>query len=109
MQSKLSSMAAISIVEEKEFPLLNRKNFLLKMEFPKKPTPSAIEIKKEAASFLKAEENRIAIKNINQQFGANSALITIHLYKDEKTLKDTEEIKKKKKKGEEKGGQETKA
>ena len=87
-------MPSVSIIKEQEFPLLNRKNILLNIEFPKKPTP---------------EENKIAIKNINQQFGSNNAIVTVYLYKDEKSLKAIEEIKKKKKKGEEKSVQESQA
>jgi ribosomal protein S24E len=68
------------------------------MDFPKKPTPSQAVIKKEIASHVKAEENRVAIKFIDQQFGTNSAFITVHVYKDEASLKRTEEIKKRKKK-----------
>jgi len=102
-------MPSVSIIKEQEFPLLNRKNILLNIEFPKKPTPSEKDIKKEAASFLKTEENKIAIKNINQQFGSNNAIVTVYLYKDEKSLKAIEEIKKKKKKGEEKSVQESQA
>ena len=103
-------MATITIVEQKEFPLLKRKSYTLRMEFPKKPTPSTNEIKKEVVSFLKGEENRIAIKFVKQEFGANSALITAYLYHDEKAMKDIEEIKKRKKKeGAEQSGQESQA
>ena len=88
----------LTTVEEHNYPLLNRKHLLVKMDFPKKPTPTTATIKKEIASHVKAEENRIAIKYIDQQFGTNSALITVHVYKDEASLKRTEEIKKRKKK-----------
>ncbi len=102
-------MPSISIIKEQEFPLLHRKNIMLNIEFPKKPTPSEKDIKKEAASFLKTEENRVAIKNINQQFGSNNAVVTVYLYKDEKSLKAIEEIKKKKKKAEQQNVQEAQA
>ncbi|MEK6840036.1 MAG: hypothetical protein AABX72_03775 [Nanoarchaeota archaeon] len=103
-------MATTTIVEQKEFPLLKRKNYTLRMEYPKKPTPSTNEIRKDVAAFLKGEENRVAIKFVKQEFGSNSALVTAYLYHDEKAMKDMEEIKKRKKKeGAEQSGQESQA
>lgn len=99
----------MTLMEEREFPLLNRKQMIIKMDFPNKPTPSAATIKKELASFLKAEESKIAVKFIKQQFGHNSAVITAYLYKDEQSLKAIEEIKKRKKKGEKESDQEAQA
>ena len=103
-------MSNFSIVQEKEFPLLKRKNFTLQAEFPKKPTPSGTEVKKEVAAFLKSDEKKIAVRHIKQVFGSNAALITVHVYQDEKSLKDIEEIKKRKKKeGDQQGGKENQA
>ncbi len=99
-----------SILNEHEEPLLNRKSLIIKAEFPKKATPSQATLKKELAAFLKAEENRIVIKVINQQFGTSAALITINLYKDEPSLKAIEHInKRKKKEGAEQSGKEAQA
>ena len=100
-------MATMTLIEEREYPLLARKNVIVRAEFPQKPTPPLTELRKELATLLKVEENRIAVKHIKQEFGTNSAIVTAHVYKDEKTLKAVEEIKKRKKKeGEKKGGQE---
>lgn len=104
-------MTKISIIEEKEIPLLNRKNITLKLELQGKTTPSKIDTKKEVVAFLKTDEKKVIIKNINQQFGGNTALIKVRLYKDEKSLKEMEEINKKKKKakGEKESGKESEA
>lgn len=103
-------MATCSLLQEKDYPLLKRKNVLVRVDFPNKPTPSMKDIKKEVTTFLKGEENRVAVKHIKQEFGKQSALVTIYLYHDEKALKDGEEIKKRKKKeGEQQSGQEAQA
>jgi ribosomal protein S24E len=101
-------MTTITKIQEHDNPLLKRKNIVLNMEYPTKATPSEVDIKKEVASFIKAKENTIAIKKIDQQFGSTTAHITIHAYHDEKTLEQTETINKKKKEGAKKDGKESK-
>ncbi len=102
-------MANFSIMQERDFPLLNRKSFLIKAEFIQKPTPTNADIKKNIATFLKTEETRIAVKQIKQGFGMGTAEVTVYVYKDEKSLKAIEEIKKKKKPGAQESGKETEA
>ena len=102
-------MITFSILQEREYPLLHRKSLLVKAEFEKKPTPTSADIKKNIATFLKAEDNRLAVKHIEQTLVAHTAVVTVHVYKDEQSLKAMEEIKKKKKPGAQESGKEKEA
>ena len=85
----------IKILEEKDNAILNRKEYSLEIESLDK-TPSNVELKKELVSFLKAKEDLIAIKSINQIFGKKTSKAFVYVYKDEKSLKETEPVKKEK-------------
>lgn len=86
----------IKILEEKENNLLKRKEFLLEVDSPDK-TPTNQELKKELVSFLKAKEELIAIKGINQIFGKRTCKVEVNVYKDETSLKEIEPKQKEKK------------
>ncbi len=86
----------ITILEEKENSLLNRKEFLLKVDSSGK-TPTNEELKKELAQNLKAKPELVVIKNIRQIYGQMTSKAEALLYKDEKSLKETEPRVKEKK------------
>lgn len=79
----------IKIIQEKDSQLLNRKEYWLEVDYPDK-TPSNIELKKELASKFNTKEELVAIKHINQVYGKKTAKVEANIYKDEKTLKETE-------------------
>ena len=83
----------MKILEEKENHLLNRKEVKLIVEAPK--NPSMAEALKILADKFKAEEEMIAVKEVQGKFGRNTFLITGNIYKD---LKDKQELEKKKEK-----------
>lgn len=98
----------LKVKEQSESPLLRRKTMVIEASFAGKPTPSNQEMRKEIAAFLKTQENVIKISHIIQQFGRNSARITLHQYKDEQALKAGEKSKKKKREGQQSGKEEAK-
>lgn len=88
----------MEIIKETDYPLLGRKEYLVKCVFDKIKTPSNNEIKKSSASLLKTSEDLVVVKKIKQQFGLNQAVCDIYVYKDASALDKIEKIKKKPKK-----------
>lgn len=92
----------IKLINEKEEPILSRKVSTFAIEFSNK-TPAKDEVKKTIVAQLKVNEDVVALKKIAQEFGQRKATATVYVYKDAKSLKQFEEInKKKKKEGEQK-------
>lgn len=87
----------IKIIQEKENSLLKRRELDLEVESPDK-TPSNQELKKELATLLKIKEELIVLKGIYQVFGKRTSKAGVHVYKDEKSLKEIEGRQKRKKK-----------
>jgi small subunit ribosomal protein S24e len=89
----------MNIIQEKNNPLLERKEIKFIIEHNNKPSPSNNEMLKLAAENLKASESLVKIKKIKTFYGENKSEVTAYLYKDEAMLKSIEEIQKKKKDG----------
>ena len=88
----------LKIIEEKENPLLNRKNILAELEYSKIATPRKTEVKKILADTLKIGEELIELKHVYPIFGKNKAKVIAHIYKNIKDLENIEKIKKRAKK-----------
>jgi len=71
----------LKISEEKDNPLLHRKEVIAEITFDK-ATPSNAEVSKELADKLKAKEELIVIKKIAGGFGSTSAKVTAYVYAD---------------------------
>lgn len=87
----------IKILEEKDVPLLNRKEYILEVDYAEK-TPSNESLKTELVSKFNTKQELIAIKQIRQLFGIRRARAKVNVYKDEKSLKETENRQKTRKK-----------
>jgi ribosomal protein S24E len=76
---------SLSIVKEKEYPLLSRNRITFMWE-AEGPTPSRIELLKEIAKMSKAKEDLVVIRHIYPQVGNSKAKIIAHIYTDKKKL-----------------------
>lgn len=85
----------MEVLQEKEQPLLRRKEYIIKCQFDNSKTPSNQEMLKNSSSLLKAPENLIIVKKIRQEFGLNQADVSVYVYEDQKSLDTIEKIKKK--------------
>lgn len=90
----------MKLLKQKDDLLLNRKNLSIEIEYPKSKVPSKEEIKKQIASFLKADEDLIIIKHIYPKFGTTQAEVIANIYNNANTLKELEKQKTKKEKKE---------
>jgi small subunit ribosomal protein S24e len=88
----------ITLIEQKEAPLLMRKRIHFEVDNEKQKTPSEPEIKKAVAENLKVNEETVAIRHVYQKFGIAKAKVIAHVYKNPEDLKRIEHIKKKQKK-----------
>jgi len=77
----------MKIIKQQEFPLLNFKTLTLHIEYPKSVTPKNETLTKEIASFVKAKEDLVVIKNIYPKFGDTEAEVIADIYHDESSLK----------------------
>ncbi len=79
----------IDIIEEKENKNLERKEVKAKItEFDK--TPSRKEILKMISANIGADENKIIIDNIKQEFGKKTAMAYVKIYKNMEAIKKYE-------------------
>lgn len=90
----------ITLIEEKEAPLLMRRRVHFEVDNEKNKTPSEAEIKKAIAENMKIKEDTVEIRHIYQKYGVGKAKAIVHIYKTPEELKMVEHIKKKQKKKE---------
>lgn len=88
----------LKIIEQKEAPLLLRKELKAEISF-EKATPSNAEIKSRIAKQLSVNENVVAIKKIDTQFGERRAIVYANIYNKADALLRYEKEKKKKEAG----------
>lgn len=80
----------LEISKERETPLLSRKRVTLSLQY-EGPTPPRLELRKEVAKKLKADEKLVVLKHIYTRFGSQKAKIIANVYSDEKAMKNIEE------------------
>jgi ribosomal protein S24E len=78
-----------TVTKEENKPLLHRRDVSARIAF-EASTPSRQEIRKAAATALKAKEDFILITRILPSVGSPSANVDIRIYDDEKAFKDVE-------------------
>lgn len=76
----------IKILNERENPLLNRKEVKLRVYFDK-VIPKFKEVRKEVISYLKTDENLTVMNSIKTEFGAKYADCYVKIYKDSESMK----------------------
>lgn len=83
----------LTITDQKEEPLLSRKEIIAEITFDK-ATPSKEEVKKAIAAQLKADESLIVVKNIYTEFGTPKAKSRAYIYSSKKDMDNIEPKKK---------------
>ena len=78
------------IIDIKENPVLGRKEIIVNIDFKGEPTPNRASVLDELKKVLKADKKFIVLREIKTFYGIPSARVKVHVYKDEKVLKETE-------------------
>ncbi len=86
----------IKKLNETDNSLLSRKEIKFEVDFTDSAVPSKNSIKDEVAKKYNTQPELVAINKIKTNFGSQKALVIIHIYKDEKSLKFLEPPKGKK-------------
>lgn len=79
----------IHIDKDEHRPLLHRREIKATIDF-EGATPKREEVKKEMAQKLKVKEELLLINRIYNANGDSRADVIVHVYEDEKVLKETE-------------------
>ncbi len=79
----------VTVLKERDTPLLARKRVTLEAEYGS-ATPSRLDLKKEVAKKLSADDKLVILKHIYTRFGKQKAKIIAHIYSDEKEMKRLE-------------------
>ena len=87
----------LKIINEKDEPLLSRKEVTAELYFEKAATPSNDKVKKNISSQLKADEKLIVIKKIDSHYGTTEAVVTAVVYTSKEEMEKIEPKKKEKK------------
>ncbi len=75
----------ITIKSERMEPLLSRRCVIADVSYTG-VTPSRLELRKKLAEFLKAPENLVIVNHIRNADGYTRAVVTVHLYTEEKDI-----------------------
>jgi ribosomal protein S24E len=86
----------IHVTEERQNPLLGRKELTGTLEFTG-ATPSAADLQKKLAEHLKAAADTVAVKRIDTAFGSAHAHFEAFIYESKEQLAKVEPRKKEKK------------
>ncbi|MFC1690900.1 30S ribosomal protein S24e [Nanoarchaeota archaeon] len=82
----------IELLKERDTPLLSRKRLTFSVNYDKS-TPSRIDLRKEIAKKIKAEEKFVILKHIYTRFGQQWAKVIAHVYNNEEELNKFENKK----------------
>jgi small subunit ribosomal protein S24e len=85
----------IKIIEQKDKPVLSRKEIIAEISFTGK-TPSNEEVRKKIAEESKADEELVVVKNIYTEFGLTKAKVNAYVYNSKEKLESIEPKKKEK-------------
>ena len=88
----------MKIIQEKDMPLLHRKDYVLELEH-EGSTPNKEQVKQKIADLLKHGHDVIVLNHIYEKFGEHKVEIHASVYHDVEKLKHVEEVKKKAKAG----------
>ncbi len=80
----------IRVESERYNPLLKRKELHLRVSFNGK-TPSRAEIREKIAGLMNAEQNRLVIDYVKNEFGKREAKVYVKIYDSAEAMKAIEE------------------
>ena len=79
----------VSIIQDKEAPLLHRHEIIIEVDYEKAP-PSNADAIKMVASQKKVDESKVAVKKIDQVYGLKKARVYASVYDSVDSLKSIE-------------------
>ncbi len=88
----------LTVLSEREVPLLARKRINFEVSFDKQATPKKEDVVKLIAEKLKIHNELIHVNHIYPRFGEHKVKVIANIYKDVKDLNFAEKINKKPKK-----------
>ena len=83
-------MKNIVILEERDNPLLYRKELIVEIDHVGEPTPSREEVRKRIAALKGVSENLVIVHTIKPMFGIGKSKAFIKIYQSEEKLKEIE-------------------
>ncbi|MBN2880697.1 30S ribosomal protein S24e [Candidatus Woesearchaeota archaeon] len=79
----------IKIIQEKEFPFLDRKLVEAEITF-KETTPNRMDVRKSVAAKAGAKEELVVVREIKNKYGRGLAQVKAYIYNDEASMKKVE-------------------
>ncbi len=71
----------VEVTEEKENPLLERKEVVVRISHKGSATPTREDIRKKLSAKLSASDDRLVIGPLDQSYGAATAIAKVKIYK----------------------------
>jgi len=79
----------ISVIEEKENPLLNRRELQIKIKH-EAGTPARIEVKNRVAAELKVEPQQVIVRSMKTAFGKKETTAAVKIYQSAESAQQIE-------------------
>ncbi|NPA85968.1 MAG: 30S ribosomal protein S24e [bacterium] len=83
-------MKNIVILEEKDNPLLHRKELVVEIDHTQEPTPSREEVRKRIAAMKGISEELVIVHSIKPMFGVGKSRAFVKIYESLEKLKEIE-------------------
>ena len=83
----------LEILEERENPLLNRKELKINIKHPNSPTPRKQDLIKEISSRFSVPEDQVSIDYIFTKKGLQESFVKVKIYKEARKV-EKKEVKK---------------
>jgi small subunit ribosomal protein S24e len=83
-------MKDLKILEEKENPLLYRKELIVEIDHTGEPTPKREDVRKRVAALKGVSENLVIVHSIKPLFGVGKSVAFVKIYESEEKLREIE-------------------
>ncbi len=80
----------VEVISEKENPLLERREVMVRIKHTGAATPLRSEIRKLVAAKLSADDDKMIVGSLDQSFGVSESLAKVKIYKTRKRVEEIE-------------------
>jgi len=80
----------LEVIEEKENPLLGRREILVRIAYPGSSTPGRREIRSRLAAKLGVDEKKLVLGPLKQRFGVPEAVAKVKVYSTQDLAQEVE-------------------